>query len=56
MDITEFNRLNPAFDKQLSANGMYELKLPADKLTLFQASKPQILEQSIKVMLALSGR
>jgi len=56
MDVTEFNRLNPAFDKQLSANGSYELKLPAEKITLFQANKPQILEQSIKVMLALSGR
>jgi len=56
IDIAEFNRLNPNFDKQLSANGSYELKLPVDKLTLFQANKPQILEQSIKVMLALSGR
>lgn len=55
MDVSEFNRLNPNFDKQLSANGSYELKLPAEKLTLFQANKPQILEQSIKVMLALSG-
>jgi membrane-bound lytic murein transglycosylase D len=56
MEIAEFNRLNPNFDKQLSANGSYDMKLPADKLTLFQANKPQILEQSIKVMLALSGR
>jgi len=56
LDAAEFNRLNPNFDKQLSAQGSYEMKLPAEKLTLFQAHKPQILEQSIKVMLALSGR
>jgi membrane-bound lytic murein transglycosylase D len=49
---SEFNRLNPNFDKQLSANGSYELKLPSDKMTLFQASKPQILEQSIRLLLS----
>jgi membrane-bound lytic murein transglycosylase D len=51
MDIASFNRLNPRFDKQLSTTGSYELKLPADKLLLFQANKPQILEQSIRLML-----
>ena len=52
MDIAEFNRLNPGFDKQLSAQGSYSLRLPADKALAFQAAKPQILEQSIKLMLA----
>jgi len=56
MDIVEFNRLNPGFDKQLSANGSYVMKLPDDKLLLFQANKPQILEQSIKLMLTMAGK
>jgi len=52
MSITDFNRLNPGFDKSLAANGSYNLRLPSDKALLFQASKPQILEQSIRLMLS----
>ena len=56
MNITDFNNLNPNFDKIIAANGSYELRLPAEKMTLFQASKPQILEESIKIMLGTAGR
>jgi membrane-bound lytic murein transglycosylase D len=52
LSLPEFNRLNPNFDKQLSANGSFEMKLPAEKMTLFQANKPQILEQSIRLLLS----
>jgi membrane-bound lytic murein transglycosylase D len=51
MNIIEFNRLNPNFDKLLAANSSYDLRLPADKALLFHANKPQILEGSIKLML-----
>jgi len=51
MDIVKFNKYNPGFDKQLSTAGSYNIKLPADKLLLFQAYKPQILEQSMRLML-----
>jgi membrane-bound lytic murein transglycosylase D len=51
MDIVEFNKYNTGFDKQLSTGGSYNIKLPADKLLLFQAYKPQILEQSMRLML-----
>src|SRR5215213_7850457 len=44
MNIAEFNGLNPNFDKSLAANGSFDLRLPTDKMLLFQASKPQILE------------
>src|SRR6187401_621775 len=30
MNIADFNRLNPDFDRQLSANGSYNLRLPND--------------------------
>jgi len=56
MDFVEFNRLNPNFDKQLSANGSYDLHLPGDKMTLFQASKQQILEQSVRLILSTATR
>lgn len=56
MNIVEFSRLNPNFDKLLAENGNFDLRLPADKLLLFQAKKPQILEQSIKLLLTMDGR
>jgi len=56
MTMSEFNRLNPQFDKQLAAAGSYSLRLPADKALAFQAAKPQILEQSIKMRLASASR
>ena len=52
MTLPEFNRLNPAFDKRLAMGSAYDMRLPADKLQAFQAAKPQILEQSIKLTLA----
>jgi membrane-bound lytic murein transglycosylase D len=51
MDINEFNKLNPAFDKQLSMNGTYNLRLPAEKMAAFQSNKMQILEQSVRMIL-----
>jgi membrane-bound lytic murein transglycosylase D len=51
MSLSEFDRLNPNFDKALAANGSYELRLPSDKMNLFQANKAQILDQSIRMML-----
>jgi len=51
MNIAEFNKLNPGFDKQMASTGTYSMRLPADKVLLFQANKPQILEQSIRLLL-----
>jgi len=52
MSIVDFNTSNPDFDKQLSANGSYNLRLPIDKMLVFQANKQQILEQSIQILLS----
>lgn len=54
MDYEMFNKINPGFDKVLAEAGDYELRLPEDKMMVFQANKPQILEQSIRVMLLAS--
>jgi membrane-bound lytic murein transglycosylase D len=54
MDMSAFSRLNPNFDKQLAQNGRYDLRLPADKMSLFAESRNAILEQSVKAMLMAS--
>jgi membrane-bound lytic murein transglycosylase D len=52
MDIAEFNRYNPDFDKTMaSADNTYELRLPAEKMQSFNAHKYQILNESIQLML-----
>ncbi len=58
MDISEFNRLNPNFDRLLSntdTESSVALRLPKDKVLLFQANKMQILEQSMRAMLSLTN-
>lgn len=52
MNIGDFTKLNPDFDKQLSANGSYSLRLPNDKMLAFHANKLQILDQSIQILLS----
>jgi len=49
--ITEFNRYNPDFDKLITHNGKYELRLPADKMALFMAKRYDILNESLQIML-----
>lgn len=52
MDVGEFNRYNPDFDKAMaSKNNSYELRLPTDKMQLFNANKYQILNESIQLLL-----
>jgi membrane-bound lytic murein transglycosylase D len=53
MDVNEFNRYNPDFDKIMaSANNTYDLQLPADKMDLFVSNKYQILNESVQFLLA----
>ncbi len=53
MDIHDFNRYNPDFDKVMaSAENTYELKLPASKMELFIANKYQILNESVERLLS----
>ncbi len=48
-----FNRYNPDFDKKMaSADNAYELKLPADKMEVFQANKYTILNESVQLLLS----
>jgi len=51
MDIAAFNKLNPDFDKQIASGNSFDLRLPNDKMNLFLAKKPEILNESLQVLL-----
>jgi len=55
MDVDEFNRYNPAFDKLMANSSVYELKLPSDKMSLFVANKYQILNESVQYFLTAAN-
>ena len=49
MDEATFSRYNPDFDKIMdSNNNSYDLKLPSDKMGLFEANKYEILRESVQ--------
>jgi membrane-bound lytic murein transglycosylase D len=52
VDILQFNRLNPEFDKFIGQNGNYDLRLPFDKMELFVGNKYTILNECVQVLLA----
>jgi membrane-bound lytic murein transglycosylase D len=51
IDIALFNKMNPDFDKVIGSNGTYELRLPSDKMEIFLAQKPGILNESVQLLL-----
>jgi len=55
MDIDEFNRYNPSFDKLMATSSVYELKLPSEKMSLFVANKYQILNESVQYFLTAAN-
>lgn len=53
MDLADFHRFNPEFDKMISSSATgYEMKLPVDKMDLFNANKYLILQESVQQMLS----
>lgn len=48
MEQINFDHYNPAFDRQLAANGCYPLNLPAEKMQIFISRKQEILERSVQ--------
>jgi membrane-bound lytic murein transglycosylase D len=53
MTPEDFNRYNPDFDKKMaSSDNVYELKLPAEKMELFNANKYDILNESVQLLLS----
>lgn len=51
MELKEFNRLNPGLDNVLSTGAVFQLKLPEDKMTLFEENKYLILNECVQQLL-----
>lgn len=51
MDMATFMRYNPNFDSNISVNGTYELRLPAQKMNTFISKRYEILDESIQALL-----
>lgn len=51
LDIEQFNKWNPKFDKTLSEGKKYSMRLTKEKAAIFEAKKSQILMESMKVLL-----
>jgi membrane-bound lytic murein transglycosylase D len=51
MDLSEFHKLNPGFDKQVLAGNTYTLTLPNDKVAVFTNKKNTILAESVQLLL-----
>jgi len=52
IDLQRFNELNPLFDKILSEGRFYILRLPSEKLKLFNNRKQEILRESVQFVLS----
>lgn len=51
MDLKDFNRYNPEFDKMISMGAVYTLRLPGEKMTLFVDKKYSILNECVQELL-----
>ena len=51
MELKEFNRLNPGLDNLLSTGAAYQLKLPEEKMVLFEENKYIILNECVQQLL-----
>lgn len=51
MDIEQFNKWNPGFDKTLAEGKKYALRLTKERAVVFEAKKSQILLESVKTLL-----
>lgn len=51
-DLTEFNKLNPGFDKALLQGSTYEMRLPVEVLSSFKDRRQEILQESVRQFLS----
>ena len=51
LDLAQFVKWNPAFDKTLAVGESYNMRLQKDRLPLFEAKKSEILSESIRLLL-----
>ena len=51
LDLAQFAKWNPTFEKTLAVGESYNMRLQKDKLPLFEAKKNEILSESIRLLL-----
>jgi len=51
IDMAQFNNYNPDFDRQIATGVVYKLRLPTDKIALFESKKQAILGESVQLLL-----
>ena len=51
MDIQQFNKWNPGFDKTLAEGKKYPMRLSKERALVFEARKGQILIESVRALL-----
>jgi membrane-bound lytic murein transglycosylase D len=51
IDISQFNKWNPGFDKALAEGKKYSLRLQKEKVAIFEARKANLLMESLRVLL-----
>ncbi len=51
MDIASLNSMNPGLNDALNKSTLFNLKLPADKIDLFNQQKAQILKESVQLLM-----
>jgi membrane-bound lytic murein transglycosylase D len=51
MDKKDFDRYNPGLDNKFASDGVYDLRLPRDKMDIFIANKYSILNQCVQQLL-----
>lgn len=55
MDLYYFNQLNPKFDEVLSGNNVFTLRLPKDKMAVFNSNRYNILNESVQLLMRFYG-
>jgi membrane-bound lytic murein transglycosylase D len=51
IDILQFNKWNPGFDKALAKGDKYHMRLPKEKAAVFEARKNGLLMESVRALL-----
>ncbi|WP_205756008.1 lytic transglycosylase domain-containing protein [Lacibacter luteus] len=55
VDLLYFNQLNPNFDAVLAGNNTFSLRLPKEKMQVFNATRYTILSESVQLLMRFYG-
>lgn len=55
VDLLYFNQLNPNFDAVLAGNNTFNLRLPKEKMQLFNSNRYNILNESVQLLMRFYG-